>query len=643
MCGIGGFLGEFDIALLSKMGDTMVRRGPDDFGKWFDRDDSVGLCHRRLAIIDLSRQGHQPMIDWSQRFVIVFNGEIYNYRELRSELVAQGYAFASETDTEVLLNLYLRDGVAMLGQLNGMFAFAIWDKVDKSLFLARDLFGVKPLYYAESNKGFVFGSTLLSLLNEESISRELDASALVDYVTLMYSQAPTTMLRMVRKLRPGHALIVRLGQVERAWQWEELPIHRDKFTGSEADAAELLRQHLDTAVARQLVSDVPVGAFLSGGLDSSSVVAFARKHYREHSVQCFSIAFSDSSWNIEGMSDDLPYAKAAAKYLGVKLNVIEVGPEIFGDLSEMVYHMDEPQADPAGLHVQMISKLARKMGVKVLLSGTGGDDLFSGYRRHDALMKERYWAWLPEDARRLLGAAGRAFSPEKPLGRRISKAFRFSGLIQHERIATYFHWIDPAICSSLFSNSFKAQMMVKQVGLPLVSSLEGLPKHLSSLDQMLFLEQKNFLTDHNLSYTDKMSMAESVEVRVPFLDPDLVRFAWSLPDHMKYRNGQGKWLFRKAMEPLLPHSVIYRSKTGFGVPLRRWLHVELKESIECYLSNDRIRARGIFDVAGVRRLIELDRQGKVDGAYSIFALICIEIWCSLFLDGGWRAHASSSA
>jgi asparagine synthase (glutamine-hydrolysing) len=373
------------------------------------------------------------MIDASQRFVIVFNGEIYNYRELRNELVDQGYSFASQTDTEVLLTLYLRDGVAMLTKLNGMFAFAIWDTVEKSLFLARDLFGIKPLYFSETGKGFVFGSTIQSLLNEDSISREIDASAVVDYLTLMYSQAPTTILSKVRKVKPGHALIVRSERVEQEWQWDELPIQTKKFTGSIEDAAELLRQHLDTAVARQLVSDVPVGAFLSGGLDSSSLVAFARKYYREHQVQCFSIAFRDTSWNVEGMADDLPYAKEAARYLGVRLNIIEVGPEIFGDVSEMVFRMDEPQADPAGIHVQMISRLARDMGIKVLLSGTGGDDLFSGYRRHDALMKERYWAWLPEKMRRLLSIAGNVISPEKPLGRRISKAFRYSG--PHSRSA----------------------------------------------------------------------------------------------------------------------------------------------------------------------------------------------------------------
>jgi asparagine synthase (glutamine-hydrolysing) len=222
------------------------------------------------------------------------------------------------------------------------------------------------------------------------------------------------------------------------------------------------------------------------------------------------------------------------------------------------------------------------------------------------------------------------------MGRRLGKAFRFAGLIQDARIATYFHWVDPSICHSLFSESINAQVKGQSSDLSLIRSLDALPENCSALDRMLFLEQKHFLSDHNLSYTDKMSMAESVEVRVPFLDPDLVRFAWSLPDQMKYRHGQGKWIFRKAMEPLLPRNVIYRPKTGFGAPLRRWLHHELAEQVNEYLSDESIRARDIFNVAGVRRLMAMDKAGEVDGTYTIFSLMCIEIWCRLFLDGGSR-------
>jgi asparagine synthase (glutamine-hydrolysing) len=449
------------------------------------------------------------------------------------------------------------------------------------------------------------------------------------------------MLSSVAKLEPGWALIIRDGAIQRHWCWQDLPIEYPKFSGSDIEAEESLRQKLENATRRQMVSDVPVGAFLSGGLDSSSVVAFARRYSPDQQIECFTIGFRDTRWSEEGVVDDLPYARSVAQHLGVRLNVVDVGAEIIEDLPKMIFELDEPQADPAGLHVRAICGRAYEMGVKVLLSGTGGDDLFSGYRRHDALMKERYWSWMPRSVRMLLAGAARGLAVNTPNKRRFAKAFRDADLRQNERIAAYFNWIDSATRSELFSSDTRAALGGQSRHAPLLDAIQSLPNSLSPLSKMLCLEQKFFLTDHNLNYTDKMSMAESVEVRVPYLDPDLLSFAWSLPDSMKYRHGEGKWILKKAMEPLLPRHVIYRPKTGFGAPLRRWLHVEMKELLEYHLSEARIRARGIFDVAGVKKLIALDQQGRIDGAYTIFAILCIEIWCTLFLDGEWKSYASA--
>jgi asparagine synthase (glutamine-hydrolysing) len=305
----------------------------------------------------------------------------------------------------------------------------------------------------------------------------------------------------------------------------------------------------------------------------------------------------------------------------------------------MIYHLDEPQADTAALHVRAICRRAREMGVKVLLSGTGGDDLFAGYRRHTALMMERYWSWLPKGVRSVVASIGRGMDVATPGQRRLAKAIRYADRTQNERIATYFHWIDPLSRNRLLSHALRAQLIERLDRIPLLNALNNLPAGLSALDRMLYLEQKHFLADHNLNYTDKMSMAEGVEVRVPFLDPDLLAFAWSLPDDMKHRNGQSKWILKKAMEPLLPPSIIHRPKVGFGAPLRQWLHNELRDLVQDYLSEERVRARGLFDAAGVRRLISLDKARKVDGAYTIFALLCIEMWCRLFVDGDWKNHA----
>ena len=619
----------------------MAHRGPDDDGVWTDETSGVGLCHRRLAIIDLSAAGHQPMWDVSNSVVIVFNGEIYNYRGLRDVLMSQGFSFNSDSDTEVLLNLYLRDGEAMLPQLNGMFAFAIWDTREHCLFLARDALGVKPLYYTEASSGFVFASTVSAILCANLGPRSVDATAIFDYLTLLYAPSPRTMFKGIFKLEPGHALRVVKGKVRRKWQWQNLPIDTEPFHGDIASASAELRDRLQTAVARQMVADVPVGAFLSGGLDSSSLVAFARSHARTSNLQCFTIAVQGKDLKREGMSDDLPYAREVAKHLRVNLNVVEAGPEIVEHLYDMIYHLDEPQADPAALHVRVICGLARRQGIKVLLSGTGGDDLFSGYRRHDALMAEPFWSWIPRPVRSLFALWGQSTNLTSPTRRRIAKVCSLAAYAPLERIGRYFDWIDPISRNHLLSTDLRAQLMAQINRIPLLEVLEQLPSNMDRLSKMLYLEQKHFLTDHNLNYTDKMSMAESVEVRVPFLDPDLVTFSWALPSSMKHRYGQGKWLLKKAMEPLLPKSIIYRPKTGFGAPMRQWLHHELKAVVQEHLSDDAIRARGLFDAAGVRRLITMDKAETVDGSYTIFSLLCIEIWCRLFLDGQWRRFASS--
>jgi asparagine synthase (glutamine-hydrolysing) len=619
----------------------MARRGPDDSGVWHDPVEGIGFCHRRLSILDLTVAGHQPMFDSTNKVVISFNGEIYNYAALRAELIADGYVFNSHTDTEVLLNLYLKYGVSMLPRLNGMFAFAIWDKEKKLLFIARDAFGVKPLYFSKTSSGFIFASTLHAILCEQSVKLDLNTNAITDYLTLLYSPSPRTMLASVDKLEPGWALLIKGGKVSRQWCWQDLPIGAIKFSGTDIEAEEAMRQNLENATRRQMISDVPVGAFLSGGLDSSSIVAFARKYAPDQQLECFTIGYRDQLWAEEGIADDLPYARLVAKHLGVSLNVVEAGPEIIDSLTQMIFELDEPQADPAGLHVRAICRRAHEMGIKVLLSGTGGDDLFSGYRRHDALMKERYWSWIPNNVKRKLAYFARHMGVTSVSRRRISKAFRNASLGENARISSYFNWVDLPDGIELLSQATRAELMRQNQPSLLLDSIQGLPGSVSALSKMLYLEQKFFLVDHNLNYTDKMSMAESVEVRVPYLDPDLLNFSWSLPDSLKYRHGKAKWLLKKAMEPLLPHQAIYRPKTGFGAPLRRWIHVEMKDLIEYHLSDARIRARGIFDVAGVNRLRELDKRGQMDGAYTIFAILCIEIWCTLFLDGEWKSYAST--
>ena len=399
MCGIAGYSGAFDARLLEEMASTLDHRGPDDSGQWMDQAAGAGLAHRRLSIIDLSSEGRQPMTNEDGSLQLVFNGEIYNYRELRQELVAKGHTFRSLTDSEVLLHLYEEHGVGMLTRLNGIFAFAIWDGNQRKIFLARDGLGVKPLYYAVTTSGFLFASELKALLHCPEVSRELDPVAVHHLLAYLWTPAPRTVMKGVQKLPPGYAMEVREGRVVHHWAFYDLPYTGDRLEAGEAEVTEELRQQLQEAVQRQMVSDVPVGAFLSGGLDSSAVVAMMRLADPDSRPRCYSIGFREGV-DLEGSPLDLPYAQRVAQHLDVDLYPIVVEPDIVLHLERMLYFLDEPQADPAPINALLIAEQAKKDGYKVLLSGAGGDDIFSGYRRHWALRMERMWGWLPHLVRR---------------------------------------------------------------------------------------------------------------------------------------------------------------------------------------------------------------------------------------------------
>lgn len=631
MCGIIGAWGSSLAGRVQQASRLQAHRGPDDSGYFLDAQAHVALSHVRLSIQDLSPLGHQPMLSEDQSVVLVFNGEIYNFRELRADLEYAGVHFRSHSDTEVLLELYLRDGEAMLARLNGIFAFAIWDKRSQEMFVARDAMGVKPFYYVESTTGFSFASEIKALMPLLDVAdHELDPDALHRYLTFLWCPGEGTPLQGVRKLLPGEAMVLRAGRVARRWRWFQLPVagavHGDM---DKARAISGTLAALRTAVHRQLVADVPVGAFLSGGLDSSAIVAMARE--QTANIRCFTIASNGSAE--EGYADDLPYAKRVARHLGVPLDIVSIdSARMAADLEQMVYQLDEPLADPAALNVLYISRLARESGIKVLLSGVGGDDLFTGYRRHLALRYEWLWSGLP---RGVLHAAERLtadLDQSRPLFRRLGKLFSGIGLSGDARIANYFVWTRDKQIKELYSPAFRAILGSQPATQPMLDFLASLPESTPALERMLALEQQFFLADHNLIYTDKMSMAAGVEVRVPFLDLDLLAFAARIPSRFKQRGGVGKWILKRAMEPYLPHDVIYRPKTGFGAPLRRWMRHELRELLGDLLSPDSLRRRGIFDPVAVQRLIQQNDAGQVDAAYTLLSLLCIEIWCRRFVD-----------
>jgi len=656
MCGIVGYQGTFAPSLLREMTDAVAHRGPDGEGHVVLRSEesgSTGLGHRRLSIIDLSDAGHQPMTveadpggGGQTGLTLIYNGEIYNYRELRAELAAAGHHIRSQSDSEVLLHLYERDGLAMVDRLNGIFAFAIHDNRPAgrpagvgrgALFVARDHLGVKPFYYAETPLGFLFGSEIKALVLEPSLSRELDPEALHSMLAYMWTPAPRTALASVRKLEPGSALIVQNGRITRRWSFYDIPYDGTVSHEPSAVLERELAERLETAVERQLVSDVPVGAFLSGGLDSSAIVAMMRRRRPDQRISCFAVGFRDDA-DLDGNPADLPYARSVAKHLDVDLHEIEMTPAAIDRLPEMIALLDEPQGDPAPINALMVAERARGLGIPVLLSGAGGDDLFSGYRRHVALGFERRWAWLPSAVRHGIQTAASAAASGRLPGqshqaiRRLAKMFAHAGETPDRRLAAYFWWSTEQVRRALYAPEFAERLSGVDTAAPLLQSLARIPAERDPLQRMLYLETRHFLADHNLNYTDRAGMAVGVEVRVPLLDLDLVRFATRVPSSLKQQGTLGKAIFKRAMEPYLPKEVIYRPKTGFGAPLRRWLSKELRPMVDDTLNAAALKRRGLFDPAAVTRLVNLDRQGAVDGSYTVFALMCIELWCRRFVD-----------
>ena len=628
MCGIVGIFGG-DLNSLNSANSLISHRGPDDDGIYINRTLNIGLGHRRLSILDTSSFGHQPMFSDDGKLVLVFNGEIYNYKELRSDLKRKGFVFQGKSDTEVLLKLYLSEGKKMLSKLNGIFTFAILDINSESLFLARDSLGVKPLYYSTEDNAFAFASEIKALLKLIPNNKELDVESINRYLSFLWCPGDGTPLKSVKKLLPGEAIIVKNGCITDKWLWYKLPILNN--TNKNLDKGRSISgvtKYLRQAVHRQMVADVPLGAFLSGGLDSSAVVAFAKEVNPD--IRCFSIETKGKQ--DKGFVADLPYAKRVAKHLNVSLDVVSIeSHRMASDLESMIVQLDEPLADPAALNVLYISQLAREQGIKVLLSGAGGDDLFTGYRRHYALQLERYWGWLPKSVRTGLKGITKNLNTDNSINRRIVKMFNGAGLNSRDRLINYFRWSDDSLLQSLYSPEFRQQLAGSNSNQIMQDFIEPILVNSSPLDQMLALEQRFFLADHNLNYTDKMSMAAGVETRVPFLDLDLVNFAARIPDKFKQKGSVGKWVLKKAMEPYLPKEVIYRPKTGFGAPLRTWIKHDLQELLRDVLSPDSLNKRGLFSSKAVQQLI-LDNNNKIDASYTLFSLLCIEIWCRHYID-----------
>lgn len=631
MCGIAGFFGQYSPQLLSEMSARLQWRGPDGSGTWLSDDKHVGFAHRRLAILDPRPQGDQPFVSADGRYSLTYNGEIYNYRELRSELVAAGFEFTTDTDSEVLFMLLQQKGIDALKQLNGIFAFGFYDQVKNELIVVRDHLGIKPLYYAETPKGLIFASELKALLADASLDRSIDHQTLLYQLSYMWAPGKHTMFRHIHKLEPGHAIIVRDGKIAQLKKFYTQPVYEPSTSDSFAELQEELRETLYRSVESQMVSDVPIGAFLSGGLDSSAIVAMMVKANPARDFKCYTISLDGE--NEPGIVDDLPYARAVAAHLNVAMTEVSIDSDsVVKNIERFIFHADEPQGDPAPINALLISEVARSEGTKVLLSGAGGDDIFTGYRRHTAMNYEKYWSWLPKPVRQLMSGTAKSTNTNSALGRRIRKGFRHADMSSNERLMNYFVWTPEKIAKGIFSAELQAEVSNMDTLLPLRSALAELPANIPDIEKMLHLDRKYFLTDLNLNYTDKMSMAAGIEVRVPFLDPRMLEFAARVPTGMKQRGATGKYIFKRAMELDLPKEVIYRPKSGFGAPLARWLRGPLRPMMLDLLAPSTIERRGWFNPEAVAKMIKDNESGAETSDYALFQLMATEIWAQIFLD-----------
>ncbi len=625
MCGILTTINH-DFSLAEKALENMSHRGPDAQGIFNYKNLLLG--HLRLSIQDLSVSANQPMFSGEGRYAIVFNGEIYNHWDIRKNELKE-IKFKTTSDTETIIELYIKYKEKCVNYLNGIFAFVIFDKFEETLFIARDHFGVKPLYYSLTDSNFVCASELKALLPYIN-QRELDIESLQSYLTYMWCPGEGTPLKAISKLMPGSYLWININNLSKA---HKVNYYQLKFpkkvldTETEIYWIDQLEQKLLTAIKRQLLSDVPIGFFLSGGLDSSLIVAIARKLLPNNKLKCYTI---DSGESQDGFSSDLFYARKVASYLEVDLEEINIGSDIISIFDEIIWHLDEPQSDPAPLNAFKIAEAARKDGIKVLIGGTAGDDIFSGYRRHQALLVDKYFDYLPMFLRKLIKNLINQIHSKKPLVRRLKKLTKSIDKTKNERLVTYFEWQEFDFIKSVFKEKHKVQLKHEN---SYFKKLLGDVNDLNDeLNKLLYLEIYTFLIDHNLNYTDKAGMANGVEIRVPYLDVELVEFSTKIPVNLKMKGKETKYILRKVAERYLPKEVIYRSKVGFGAPIEHWVRNELNNYIGPNLSKEAIEKSDIFDFEKINEVVQLNKTGKINASYNVWSFLAVESWCKQFLN-----------
>ena len=614
----------------------LYHRGPDDGGlKYFALSQStvwVSLQHRRLSIIDLSSAGHQPMCNEDESIWITFNGEIYNFQELRAELVAAGHRFRSNTDTEVIVHGYEQWGNDVVRKLRGMFAFALWNQRLRKMLLATDHLGKKPLFYSFAGRRLVFASEIKAIL-KAGVPAELDPVALHDYLTYLYFPYPATAYKHVRKMAPGSAMEIQVGADgelrQLVWKyWDAAQVAGSSLELSERDTIERARELMEEAVKLRLVSDVPLGLFLSGGLDSSAITAFASKHSAER-VKTFTIGFANSKFY-----DELPVANLVAEKFQTEHHVLQADEACADYMTTVVRHFDEPFGNPTAILEYIITKLMRKH-VTVAISGDGGDELFGGYVRYSGAALARHYRRLPQFVTKGLVSRLSGLMNDATDGRHGFRRVReFAQSAWQAEEDMYLDWV------GYFSEGEKRELYAPDFA----ASVKGCDSgdflrqffrrgaQLDPVSRLGYVDSASFLCCNCLEYADRMSMANSLEVRAPFTDYRLLEFAMQVPGSMKVRRGTTKWITRQALRNILPKEVLDKKKMGFNPPLPQWINGELQPVIRQFLSPEAVERRGLFRPEAVQTLLRQHAENRRDNALKIWALLMIEVWQRMYFD-----------
>lgn len=625
MCGICGKISwdaPIDVSVVSRMMETMSHRGPDDAGLYSEPYAALG--HRRLSIIDLET-GKQPLTNETGSVIVVFNGEIYNYRELREDLLARGHQFATTSDTEVIAHLYEERGEACVEELRGMFAFAIWDSPKRRLFLARDRVGIKPLYVARIRNGFLFASEIKALLVDPLLSATVDPQGIDRFLTFSYMPGQGTLLRGIEKILPGHHLVVQDGQVTTTRYWD-LAFDSSAYQGTFEEATAQLHDLLDHTVREHMRSDVPVGVLLSGGVDSTGLLSFCCEQ-TDRPINTFTVGFSGESFE-----DERWYASLAARQYGTTHHELTItGADFREFLPKYVWHMEEPVCEPPAVALYYVTRLARDY-VKVLISGEGGDEAFAGYQNY------RNIVWI--ERLKALGPAWRrlfSFALAKAGAiKRLARFGKYSRLMRATPKEYYYsRTAGPdstfnRIRNALYTPSFDAQVNETQ-SLDYLNECFSRIQREPLLSQLLYIDTKLWLPDDLLVKADKMTMANSVELRVPLLDHRVLEFAASLPAEYKVKGWTTKRILKSALDRRVPAPIVRRRKTGFPVPIGRWMREELHQFTADVLLDQRSASRGYFNVRAVEELLKrLKATGEC--VSEVFGLMVLELWHRQFVD-----------